>query len=140
MGKVKSEYEKALDEFYQIEETEDLKEELGTEFNHIENHFAAKERIKEISEQVLEEYREAYKKLANGNKKIMLFNTARPKEFFYFNTDGEVWDFIKEKENPPFMSQMKDPVDENKRIINYGNPTYFYVYITIASKMSYYSI
>jgi len=139
MGKVKSEYEKALDEFYQIEDIPedeiDLEAILGTEYKHVENHFAAKERIKEISEQLLDEYKEAYRKLANGDKKIMMFNTAKPKEFFFFNTDGEVWDYIKEKENPPFLSYMKDPVDTNRRIVNYGNPTYFYIYITLTSKL-----
>ena len=126
MGKVKSAYEKALDEFYQIEEIEDLKEELGTEFNHIENHFAARNRLQNISETLLEEYKEAYKTLAK-DKPIELFNTKEPDKKFFFKTDAEVWDFIKAKENPEYIQQMKDPA-EDRIIINYGNKNYFYVY------------
>jgi len=126
MGKVKSAYEKALDEFYQIEEAGDLKEELGTEFNHIENHFAARNRLQNISETLLEEYEEAYKTLSK-DKIIELFNTKEPSKKFFFKTDAEVFSFVKEKENPKYIQQMKDPA-ENRTIINYGNKNYFYVY------------
>lgn len=61
MGKVKSEYEKKLKEFYDIEEVSkkkevDLKSLMGTEYRHIINHFAAKKDMNEIVEELPKEY------------------------------------------------------------------------------------
>lgn len=68
MGKVKSEYEKILDEFYEIEteiidipEDElDLEALLGNEYRHVVNHFAAEEDLNELSSELIDEYEEAY--------------------------------------------------------------------------------
>lgn len=71
MGKVKSEYEKILDEYYAIEDIPedelDLEALLGNEYRHVINHFAAKEDLNEIAEDVLDEYEEAYKELKENN-------------------------------------------------------------------------
>ena len=71
MGKVKSEYEKILDEYYAIEDIPedelDLEALLGNEYRHVTNHFAAKEDLNEIVEDVLDEYEEAYKELKENN-------------------------------------------------------------------------
>lgn len=131
MGKVKSAYEKALDEFYDIEDIPedylDLEKELGTEYQHVANHYAAKDRFKRVSEKLLKEYDPAYKTLSKG--KIKMINTAQPQEELFFFDEAEIFEYIRTHHPEcPYIHQSIDPADSNRVIVNYGDAPNYYTY------------
>ncbi len=79
---MKTKYEKELEEFFGIEETEEnyiryfseeedfegwkefLEEHMGNQFSHLDNHRAAQKRLKDISNELMKEYKDAFEELA----------------------------------------------------------------------------
>lgn len=133
-------YEKMLDEYYDIE-IEDIEEDeldleplMGTEFKHIENHFAAEKKAKELAEDILTEYDKALKVFAK-DQIIQIFHTKDPDKKFYFDSDDSVWKFIKDNQDVEYIRQLRDPAEPERMIIDYGDHRYFYIYKALASKL-----
>jgi hypothetical protein len=96
---MKTKYEKELEEFFGLEDTEEsyvryfseeedfdtwkefFQEHMGNEFKHVENHRAAQKRLDDISNEVMEEYKDAFKELSKRN------NVYRIEDFESYNRD-----------------------------------------------------
>ena len=86
---------------------DDLKDLMGNEYEHVVNHF------KNQNEQL------------TG---ITIFNTANPQTILRFQTNAQVWDYIKKQHNSANIVQFRDPAEPDRIIIRYGDPENAYVY------------